>query len=59
MGLRKAARSLVRINMMLIFVFESKHKGGNKEGCVCVCFAGKATGSILDMLIRESSKILG
>lgn len=37
MGLRKAARSLVRINMMLIFVFESKHNGGNKEGCVCVC----------------------
>lgn len=34
--------------MMFILVFESKHKGGNKEGCVCVCVAGKATGPILD-----------
>ena len=61
MWLRKAARSLVRITMMLVLFFESKHKGGNKEGCVCVCmcFADKAIGSILDTLTRESSKILG
>ena len=36
MWLRKAARSLVRITMMLVLFFESKHKGGNKEGCVCM-----------------------
>ena len=59
MGLRKAARSLVRITMMLVLFFESKHKGGNKAGCVWGGVQGKAIGSILDMWIRESSKILG
>lgn len=45
---------------MLVLLFESKHKGDSKEVCVCVCVCvqGEVIGSILDMLIRGSSKIL-
>lgn len=57
-GVKESCQKFGEDKHDVCLVFEVNIKVVIKK-VVCVCFAGKATGSILDMLIKNQARYLG